>query len=301
MSVDLNMVISAALETVRLAAEAKSLQIKTTFSAGIGRVMGDSGRLQQVIWNLLSNAVKFTPQGGQISVRLTQTGTYAQILVTDTGKGINPEFLPYVFEHFRQEDGATTRKFGGLGLGLAIARQIVELHGGKIWVESRGEGQGASFTVELPLLHTANPVEEVADTTEARSDDLHLASVRVLVVDDEPDSREFVAFVAEQAGAKVTAVGSAIEALQLLSTTPFDILLCDIGMPHMDGYMLVRQVRTLPPEQGGQIPAIALTAYAGDFNQKQALAAGFQRHLAKPVEPNELVKAIVTLLSRLHR
>lgn len=301
MSVDLNMVISAALETVRLAAEAKSLQIETTFSPGIGMVMGDSGRLQQVIWNLLSNAVKFTPQGGQISVRLTQTGIYAQILVTDTGKGINPEFLPYVFEHFRQEDGAITRKFGGLGLGLAIARQIVELHGGRIWAQSRGEGQGASFTVELPLLHTANPVEEVADTTEARSDELHLASLRVLVVDDEADSREFVAFVAEQAGAKVTALGSAIEALQLLSTTPFDILLCDIGMPDMDGYMLVRQVRALAPEQGGQIPAIALTAYAGEFNQKQALAAGFQRHLAKPVEPNELVKAIVTLLSRLHR
>jgi len=301
MSVDLNMAISAALETVRLAAEAKSLQMETTFSPAVGRVIGDSGRLQQVIWNLLSNAVKFTPQGGQITVRLTQTGTYAQILVTDTGKGINPEFLPYVFEHFRQEDGAITRKFGGLGLGLAIARQIVELHGGRIWVESRGEGQGASFTVELPLLHTANPVEEVADRAEARWDDLHLASVRVLVVDDERDSREFVAFVAEQAGAKVTALGSAIEALQLLSTTPFDILLCDIGMPDMDGYMLVRQVRALPPEQGGQIPAIALTAYAGDFNQKQALAAGFQRHLAKPVEPNKLVEAIVTLLSRLHR
>ncbi|MEG4089574.1 ATP-binding protein [Microcoleus sp. Pol12B4] len=301
MSVDLNMVISAALETVRLATEAKSLEIKTTFSPSQGMVMGDSGRLQQVIWNLLSNAVKFTPQGGKISVRLTQTGTYAQILVTDTGKGINPEFLPYVFEHFRQEDGAITRKFGGLGLGLAIARQIVELHGGKIWVESRGEGQGATFTVELPLLHTANPVEEVADTTEARWDDLHLASVRVLVVDDEQDSGDFVAFVAEEAGAKVTAVGSAIEALQLLSTTPFDILLCDIGMPDMDGYMLVRQVRALPPEQGGQIPAIALTAYAGDFNQNQALAAGFQRHLAKPVEPNELVEAIVTLLRKVNR
>ncbi|MBW3587755.1 MAG: response regulator, partial [Cyanobacteria bacterium 0813] len=301
MSVDLNMVISAALETVRLAAEAKSVQIQTTFSPSQGMVMGDSGRLQQVIWNLLSNAVKFTPQCGQISVRLTQTGTYAQILVTDTGKGINPEFLPYVFEHFRQEDGAITRKFGGLGLGLAIARQIVELHGGRIWVESRGEGQGASFTVELPLLHTANPVAEVVCRAEARSNELHLASVRVLVVDDEQDSRDFVAFVAEQAGAKVTALGSAIEALQLLSTTPFDILLSDIGMPEMDGYMLVRQVRALPPQQGGQIPAIALTAYAGDFNQKQALAAGFQRHLAKPVEPSELVQAIVTLLRKLNR
>ncbi|MEG4535052.1 ATP-binding protein [Microcoleus sp. D2_18a_D3] len=301
MSVDLNMVISVALETVRLAAEAKSLQIQTTFLPSLGMVIGDSGRLQQVIWNLLSNAVKFTPQGGQISVRLTQTGTYAQILVTDTGKGINPEFLPYVFEHFRQEDGAITRKFGGLGLGLAIARQIVELHGGRIWVESRGEGQGATFTVELPLLHTANPVAEVVGRAEARSNDLHLASLRVLVVDDEQDSREFVAFVAQQAGAKVTALGSAIEALQLLSTKPFDILLCDIGMPDMDGYMLVRQVRALPPERGGQIPAIALTAYAGDFNHEQALAAGFQRHLAKPVEPNELVQAIVKLLRKRHR
>ncbi|EGK86368.1 response regulator [Microcoleus vaginatus PCC 9802] len=301
MSVDLNMVISAALETVRLAAEAKSLQIQTTFSPSLGMVMGDSGRLQQVIWNLLSNAVKFTPEGGQITVRLTQTKTYAQIQVIDTGKGINPDFLPYVFEHFRQEDGAITRKFGGLGLGLAIARQIVELHGGRIWVESRGEGQGASFTVELPLLHTANPVEEVAAGAETRSDELDLANLRVLVVDDERDSREFVAFVAEQAGAKVTAVGSAIEALQLLSTTAFDILLCDIGMPDMDGYMLVRQVRTLPPEQGGQIPAIALTAYAGDFNQKQALAAGFQHHIAKPVEANELVKAMLKLPLRLHR
>lgn len=301
MSVDLNMTISAALETVRLAAEAKSLQIQTTFSPGVGMVIGDAGRLQQVIWNLLSNAVKFTPGGGQITVRLTQTKTHVQIQVTDTGKGINPDFLPYVFEHFRQEDGAITRKFGGLGLGLAIARQIVELHGGRIWVESRGEDLGATFAVELPLLHTGNPVEEVAETTEARSDELHLANLRVLVVDDERDSREFVAFVAEQAGAEVTAVGSAIEALQLLSTTPFDILLCDIGMPDMDGYMLVRQVRTLPPEQGGQIPAIALTAYAGDVNEKQALAAGFQRHVAKPVEPNELVQAIVTLPLRLHR
>lgn len=296
MSVDLNMVISAALETVRLAAEAKSLQIKTTFSPSQGRVTGDSGRLQQVIWNLLSNAVKFTPGGGQITVRLTETKTDAQIIVADTGKGINPEFLAYVFEHFRQEDGATTRKFGGLGLGLAIARQIVEMHGGRIWVQSAGEGRGATFTVELPLLHTANLVAEVGDTTEARSDDLHLASLRVLVVDDEQDSREFVAFVAQQAGAEVTAVGSAIEALQLLRAAPFDILLSDIGMPDMDGYMLVRQVRALPAEQGGQIRAIALTAYAGDFNQKQALAAGFQCHVTKPVEPNELVRAIVTLL-----
>ncbi|MEG4806202.1 ATP-binding protein [Microcoleus sp. F8-D3] len=298
MSVDLNTVISAALETVRLAAEAKSLQIKTTFSPGIGMVIGDSRRLQQVIWNLLSNAVKFTPQGGEITVRLIQTKTHVQILVTDTGKGIHPEFLPYVFEHFRQEDGATTRKFGGLGLGLAIARQVVEMHGGRIWVQSRGEGQGTTFTVELPLLRTANPVEEVGGRAEARSNDLHLASVRVLVVDDELDSREFVTFVAEQAGGEVTAAGSAIEALQLLSTRPFDILLSDIGMPDMDGYMLVRQVRALPPEQGGQIPAIALSAYAGDFNQKQALAAGFQRHLAKPVESHELVTAIVTLLRK---
>ncbi len=292
--VNLSFLISAALETVRLAAEAKSIHIEVNLQPNIRRVYGDPGRLQQVVWNLLSNAVKFTTVG-RVNVRLTQTNHNVQLQVTDTGKGINSEFLPYVFEHFRQEDGATTRKFGGLGLGLAIARQITELHGGRIWAESRGENQGAIFTVELPLFHTPNLVEEVTDTTKARSDDLLLANLRVLVVDDEPDSRDFVAFVVKEAGAEVTAVGSAIEALQILSTTRFDILLSDIGMPEMDGYALIREIRQSPDDQVRQIPAIALTAYAGEPEQRNAIASGFQTHLAKPVEPEKIVTVVARM------
>ncbi len=293
--VNLSSVIAAALETVRLAAEAKSIHIEVNLEPNIRRVYGDAGRLQQVVWNLLSNAVKFTPTGGRVKVHLTQTNQDVQLQVMDTGKGINSEFLPYVFEHFRQEDGATTRQFGGLGLGLAIARQIVELHGGRIWVESRGENQGATFTVEFPVLQTANLVEEVTDTTLAESDDLLLANLHVLVVDDEPDSRDFVAFVVKQAGAQVTAVGSAIEALQLLSTTPFDILLSDIGMPEMDGYALIREIRQSLGNRCRQIPAIALTAYAGEYEQREAIASGFQSHLAKPVDPAEIVTVVARM------
>jgi PAS domain S-box-containing protein len=293
--VNLSFVISAALETVRLAAEAKSIHLELNLEPNIRQVYGDAGRLQQVVWNLLSNAVKFTPTGGRVKVRLTQTNHDAQLQVMDTGKGIKSEFLPYVFEHFRQEDGATTRKFGGLGLGLAIARQIAELHGGRIWVESRGENQGATFTVELPLLQTASLVEEVTHTTEAQSADLLLANLHVLVVDDEPDCREFVAFVVKQAGAQVTTVGSAIEALQLLSTTPFDILLSDIGMPEMDGYALIREIRKLRDDRCRQIPAIALTAYAGEYEEREAIASGFQSHLAKPVDPAEIVTVVARM------
>ncbi|MBD1926070.1 PAS domain S-box protein [Trichocoleus sp. FACHB-90] len=292
MSVDLNMVISAALETVRLAAEAKSLQIKTTFSPSQGMVIGDSGRLQQVIWNLLSNAVKFTPQGGQITVRLTQTRTHAQIQVTDTGKGINPDFLPYVFEHFRQEDGATTRKFGGLGLGLAIARQVVEMHGGTVTVDSPGIGLGATFTVQIPL--APRLIESpTLDPSPVRDSDL--SGIHILVVDDETDSREFVAFVLEQAGAIVTSVASGINALQAFSQSVPNIIISDIGMPVMDGYMLMRQIRALP--EGKQIPAIALTAYAGEVDRQQAEAAGFQRHVAKPIDPEVVVAMVVELVS----
>ncbi|MEP0800455.1 ATP-binding protein [Funiculus sociatus] len=292
MSVDLNMVISAALETVRLAAEAKLLQIQTTFSPSQGMVIGDSGRLQQVIWNLLSNAVKFTPQGGQITVRLTQTGTHAQIQVTDTGKGINPDFLPYVFEHFRQEDGATTRKFGGLGLGLAIVRQVVEMHGGTVTVDSPGIGLGATFTVQIPL--APRLIESpTLDPSPVRDSDLN--GIHILVVDDETDSREFVAFVLEQAGAIVTTVASGIDALRAFSQSVPNIIVSDIGMPVMDGYMLMRQIRALP--EGKQIPAIALTAYAGEVDRQQAEAAGFQRHVAKPIEPEVVVAMVVELVS----
>ena len=298
--VNLPSIIKAAMETVRLAAEAKSIEIQMRFEPGIGQVSGDSTRLQQVVWNLLSNAVKFTPIGGQIEITLEQIGSEAQIQVSDTGKGISPDFLPHVFEYFRQADSTTTRKFGGLGLGLAIVRQLVELHGGTVAVDSPGEGQGAIFTVRLPLRReSAAPNDETA-TTNSRttvSDTLPLANIRVLVVDDEADSRDFLAFVLEQAGAEVTAAASASVALQILSQSKPDILLSDIGMPEMDGYMFMRQVRSLESEQENNIPAIALTAYAGEMNQQQALAAGFQRHITKPVAPETLVQEIENMVS----
>jgi hypothetical protein len=255
--------------------------------------MGESARLQQVIWNLLSNAVKFTPSGGTIEIRLEQINTHAQLQVKDTGKGITREFLPHVFEYFRQEDGTTTRKFGGLGLGLAIVRHLAELHGGTVWAESPGEGQGAIFTVRLPLMpvSTQTPQDNPQVAPIA-----HLTGLRILVVDDQPDIRDIVAFILEQAGAAVSVAASAPEALNLMEQFIPDLLICDIGMPDIDGYMLMRQIRRLPPEQGGKIPAIALTAYAGEFDRRQALQVGFQKHMSKPVEPEELVKAIVNLV-----
>jgi signal transduction histidine kinase len=298
--VNLPSIIKAAMETVRLAAETKSIEIQMRFEPGIGQVSGDSTRLQQVVWNLLSNAVKFTPIGGQIEITLEQIGSEAQIQVSDTGKGISPDFLPHVFEYFRQADSTTTRRFGGLGLGLAIVRHLVELHGGTVAVDSLGEGQGATFTVRLQLRReSAAPKDETATTNSFTTvpETLPLTNIRVLVVDDEADSRDFLAFVLEQAGAEVTAAASASEALQALTQSKPDILLSDIGMPEMDGYMLMRQVRVLESEQENKIPAIALTAYAGEMNQQQALAAGFQRHIAKPVAPETLVQEIEMILN----
>jgi signal transduction histidine kinase/ActR/RegA family two-component response regulator len=289
-SVDLNTVVTAALETVHLAADAKTLQVQTLLPATASMVMGDGVRLQQVVWNLLSNAIKFMPIGGKIEISLAQVNAQAQIQVKDTGKGISANFLPFVFDHFRQEDGTTTRQFGGLGLGLAISRQIVELHGGRIWVESLGENQGTTFTVELPLLHTSNLIEDGADTALTSLDRLPLANLRVLVVDDELDSREIVAFVLEEAGAVVIAVESPIAALRSLQSMQFDILLSDIGMPEMDGYAFIQQVRQL--HVGKDILAIALTAYVGEGNQQQAILAGFQTHISKPVDPADLVATV---------
>ncbi|MCL6751055.1 PAS domain S-box protein [Nostoc sp. CCCryo 231-06] len=296
-AVDLKIAIASALETVRLAAEAKSIEIKTVLSNDIGKVLGDSDRLQQVMWNLLSNAVKFTPTEGRVEVRLEQVGLEAQIQVIDTGKGIMLEFLPYVFDYFRQADAKTTRIFGGLGLGLAIVRHLVELHGGTVQAESLGEGQGATFTVRLPLLKNSElrVSSDEASQPELSTDDTLLAGVKILLVDDQPDVREFFSFALEQYGATVTLAESASEALEILTQSKPDILLSDIGMPLMDGYMLLREVRKLPPEQGGQIPAIALTAYAGEINYNQAMAAGFQRHLPKPVDPADLASAIVNV------
>ncbi|MFN6465282.1 MAG: PAS domain S-box protein [Nostoc sp. DedVER02] len=290
-SVDLATTIQAGMETVRLAAQAKSISVQTVIEPKVGQVLGDSTRLQQVIWNLLSNAIKFTPERGQVNIRLEQLGSVAQITVSDTGKGIHPDFIPYVFDYFRQADGTTTRKFGGLGLGLAIARHLVELHGGTIEAESPGVGQGATFTIRLPLMST-QPVTNQDSTL--LDPFLDLNGIKVLVVDDDTDTRDLTCFVLEQFGANITAVSSASEALTVLIKSKFDVLLSDIGMPDVDGYMLIQQVRMLP--QGEQIKAIALTAYAGEMNQQQALKAGFQQHISKPIEPSTLVQAISSLV-----
>ncbi|MDZ8183720.1 MAG: PAS domain S-box protein [Nostoc sp. ChiSLP02] len=293
--VNLATIIQAAIETIQLAAQAKSIEINTRLDSQIVSILGDATRLQQVAWNLISNAVKFTPQGGWIEVRLEQIDGYAQIAVSDTGIGIHPNFLPYVFDYFRQADGATTRKFGGLGLGLAIVRQIVEAHGGTVWAESPGQGQGAIFTLRLPLMPTQVVQQQDSQPLESA---FNLQGTKILVVDNEPDSLEFIAFVLEQSGANAIAATSAAEALQLFTQFQPDVLISDIGMPDLDGYMLMQQVRALPPEQGGQVLAIALTAYGGYANYQQAIAAGFQQHLAKPVEPEVLIKAIADLLKQ---
>ena len=292
--IDLNSVINAAIETVQLAAAAKGIEIRyTSESAEPQRqVMGDSARLQQVMWNLLSNAVKFTPQGGQVKICLSQTQNQSQIRVADTGKGIAAEFLPYVFETFRQADSSITRKFGGLGLGLAIVRQLVELHGGTVAVDSLGEEQGATFTVQLPLAAEVATAPALSSHPSAAPD---LSGVKILVVDDDVDSREVVCFVLAQAGATVTGLASGAEALKTIAQTVPDLLVSDIGIADMDGYTLIRQLRDLPPSLGGQIPAIALTAYARDSDRQQALAAGFQLHFSKPMDMDALVKAIVAL------
>lgn len=293
--VNLAATIEAALETVRLAATSKGIQLQVRIAPNMGLVSGDSTRLQQVVWNLFSNAIKFTPSGGRVDVRLEQNASHAQILVSDTGKGIKPEFLPYVFEYFRQEDGKTTRQFGGLGLGLAIVRHLVELHGGTVQAESQGEGQGATFTVKLPLTAIA---KETDRDGEQLSTACSLSQLGILVVDDEADMRELLMTILEQYGAQVKVAASAAEALRVLEQFKLDVLISDIGMPEVDGYMLMRQVRRLPPEQGGLIQAIALTAYAGELSKQQALEAGFQRHLPKPTDPSELVQTIAALISR---
>jgi PAS domain S-box-containing protein len=293
--VHLAAVITAAVETVHLSAEAKQIQISLDLDPGIAPISGDAARLQQVVWNLLTNAVKFTPNGGQVTVELQQLNQLAQIRVSDTGKGISADFLPHIFEYFRQEDGSTTRKFGGLGLGLAIVRQIVEMHGGIVEAESLGENQGATFTVRLPILQQTIPTASEPTHVGAGNQEAPLSNLQILMIDDDDDTREFQTFLLEQHGAKVTAAASGLEALQALDQFIPDVLISDVGMAEMDGYMLMQQIRSRP-NQGGRIPAIALTAYARDFDQQKAFQVGFQAHITKPVEPEALVKAIVMLL-----
>jgi PAS domain S-box-containing protein len=303
--VDPNSFIEAAVEAVRPAAEAKGVRLQRVMDTGAVSVSGDPVRLQQVIWNLLSNAIKFTPRGGRVQVRLERINSHIEIAVSDTGAGIAPEFLPHVFDRFRQADQKTTRQHGGMGLGLAIVRHLVELHGGTVRAESGGEGKGSTFTVLLPV--TAVYPAETARVQPAARDTPHsyecpekLDGLRVLVVDDEPDTRELLRAVLGQCGAEVTAVGSASEALSAIEASPPDLLISDIGMPEQDGYDLIRQVRGLPKERGGRVPAIALTAYARADDRLQALRAGYQMHVPKPVEMAELVAVAASLTGREH-
>ncbi|MBD2020070.1 MASE1 domain-containing protein [Leptolyngbya sp. FACHB-36] len=301
--VNLATVVSAAIETVRMAADAKSVAIDVTLEPNAVWVSGDAARLQQVLWNLIANAVKFSSNGGRVEVALsridnseTVAPACAQITVADTGKGIHPEFLPHVFDYFRQEDGSTTRKFGGLGLGLAIARQIVELHGGSIQAASAGEEQGATFTVRLLLLTAdhSNPPPNGLLAAPDLTDNLPLKGIRALVVDDDADARELLTFLLESSGAIVADAASAESALDAIEQFGPEILLSDIGMPHMDGYALMRIIR----ESGRSLPAIAITAYAGELDQQQALRAGFQRHVAKPIDGDAVIALVAELVGR---
>ncbi|MGL4617808.1 MAG: PAS domain S-box protein, partial [Chroococcidiopsis sp.] len=321
--VNLAYVISSALETVRLAAEAKNIQLQVTLASSKLQVSGDVTRLQQVVWNLLSNAIKFTPSGGRVEISLKEVESreqfkiqnskfkinskfrlptpdspkFAQIQVTDTGKGINPEFLPYVFEYFRQEDGSTTRKFGGLGLGLAIAKQIVEMHGSTISADSQGEGRGTTFTVQIPLMQNPRtPSDAIVEPTSQIINSVSLANVRVLLVDDDADTCEFLSAALEENGAIVTTAASAAEAIQILARSRPDLLLSDIGMPETDGYELIRTIRSLASARS--IPAIALTAYATNADRERAIAAGFQHHFAKPLDVEAVVTSIIELLQQ---
>jgi PAS domain S-box-containing protein len=290
-------VIEAAIETVRPAAEVKQIQIETLFDSQVGLVAGNRDRLQQVVWNLLSNAIKFTFQGGYVIVRLERVDSYAELTVTDTGQGISPEFVPYVFDRFRQADSSTTRRYSGLGLGLAIVRQLVELHGGTVYAFSEGLEKGATFKVKLPLVPDSSGVSAVENEEENTELLPMLQGVRALIVDDETDSREFLAAALEEFGVQTITVASAGEALKALLKLKSDVLISDIGMPFEDGYSLIGKVRQLTAEQGGHIPAIALTAYAREEDRIQAVSAGFQIHLSKPVEPSVLAMAVANLIS----
>jgi signal transduction histidine kinase/ActR/RegA family two-component response regulator len=306
-TVELLPVIEAAIDTVRPAADAKSIHLRAVLDPAAGPVLGDSERLQQIVWNLLSNAIKFTPKQGRIQVCLQRINSHVEIVVVDTGQGISVEFLPHVFERFRQADGSITRSFGGLGLGLAIVRQLVELHGGTVHAESPGEGQGATFTVKLPLIAVgpkAIEPERVHPTVGGSvtfDSSPRLKGLRILIVDDESDMQDLLAYTLEVCGVEVIAAASANAAIAALteSSQPIDILISDIGMPEEDGYSLLRRVRALKPENGGRIPAIALTAYARTQDRTAALLAGFQSHIAKPVEPAELVAVIANLAGRI--
>ncbi|HEY9502786.1 MAG TPA: ATP-binding protein [Pyrinomonadaceae bacterium] len=296
---DISSVARAAISVVLPAADAKGITLEYWAQPGLGAISADSARMQQIIWNLLSNAVKFTPHGGKIFVCIEQDGPNARVLVRDTGLGIDSKFLPRVFDRFRQADSSTTRSYGGLGLGLAIVRHLVELHGGTVLAESEGPGKGATFSASFPLL--AVRAEAIAHSGEFNIAEMSsLNGLRVLLVDDEPEARQIITTVIARTGASVQSCTSASEALSKLIEWRPDVLLSDIAMPEEDGYSFIGRVRALPKEKGGETPAAALTAYARDEDRRQALAAGYQMHIAKPISAPELVMMIARLANRLN-
>jgi len=295
---EISSVTRAAIDVVRPAADAKGILVAYTAQPGLGTISADSGRLHQVIWNLLSNAVKFTPKGGKISVCVMQDGAHAKVTVKDTGQGINADFLPRVFDRFRQADSSATRTYGGLGLGLAIVRHLVELHGGTVSAESEGINKGATFSVTFPLLTDRKEPATVAHGEVTSPNNRSLDGLRVLVIDDESESRLVISTIIGRAGAEVRACMSARDGLAKLVEWQPDVMLSDIAMPDEDGYTFIGKVRSLPEGKGGQVPAAALTAYARAEDRAQALAAGYQMHISKPLDASNLVTMVAKLAGR---
>jgi PAS domain S-box-containing protein len=305
-SIEIKSVVESAIEAVQISADLKNININFKYDDSIQTIKGDADRLQQVFWNLLSNAIKFTPQGGAVKIEAEKLTTHVRVSVSDTGQGIEPEFLPYVFDRFRQADGSSTRQHGGLGLGLAIVRHLVEIHGGTVSVASEGVGKGSTFIVDLPLnfemelpvseSENSFPQETAQNLSLENKTALPLNNCCILLIEDDPDSLELVTFQLEQSGASVTRAASSPEALEIFKTKRFDVLISDIGMPDENGYEFIRKVRALDAENGGLTPAIALTAYASSKDRSEALEAGFQTHLAKPVDKETLIVAVSSLI-----
>jgi PAS domain S-box-containing protein len=301
---DLPAVVLEAVETVRAGASAKGIRLQTVVDPLNSSVLGDPNRLQQVFWNLLNNAIKFTPKGGRVQILLQRINSHVDVSVVDTGEGISPDFLPYIFNRFQQADPSTTRRHGGLGLGLAIVKSLVELHGGEVRAKSGGVGKGATFIVTLPLTVFHPPVDEgEREHPESRARDLpvppaiSLEGIHVLAIDDDVDARSLLKVMLESAGATTYLAGSAQEGLEQLLIHPIEVVICDIGMPETDGYSLIRQIRELPDREKSEVAAVALTAYARLQDRMEAMQAGFQNHLPKPVEPSELLAVVYSLAS----
>jgi PAS domain S-box-containing protein len=306
-TVDLISIVNAAIDSIRPAADAKTIRLQMMLDPAAGPISGDADRLQQIVWNLLTNAVKFTPKGGKIQVKVQRIDSHVEIVVSDSGVGISKEFLPYVFDRFRQADASITRTHGGLGLGLSIVHQLVDLHGGSVAVQSEGEGKGATFTITLPFLGVISQ-KEAESIHPTQSEEIlsfdglpSLQGLKVLVVDDEADTRELIGEVLKECGSEVIITRSAAEAFAALEQHKPDILISDLGMPDEDGYSLIEKIRALPSERGGDIPAAALTAYARTEDRMRVLRSGFQFHLPKPVDSAELVTVVASLAGRAYK